>query len=93
LTDNPSHTEIPAGGPYLAATMEYGEFSRHLNPFNIDRFPTNGSESAFIHPVPRWRHRGQCLAEHHIPEDLENRRERVEQFDPALDFLKGLPTW
>ncbi|GLI94550.1 NAD(P)-binding domain-containing protein [Methylocystis echinoides] len=81
------------GKPYLAVTMEYGDVGAHADPFNIHRFPTDGRRSAFIHPVMRLRRDGEIVAEHHIPEDLENQWRLPEQLDQAREFLGGLDAW
>lgn len=84
---------LSPGAPYLSVTMEYGDFGRHHDPFNIHRHPNDGGSSAFIHPVLRWRSGGAVLAEHHIPEDLDNHWHRPEHLDPARAFLAGLDIW
>lgn len=52
-------------------TLEYGD-EDHPDPFNIERFPDDGTVSFFIHPVVRVYRGGEQVAEHHVPEDLEN---------------------
>ncbi len=53
-------------------TMEYGHISEEMDPFNIVRYPTDGTKSTFIHPVIRWFEGEQLQHEYHVPEDLEN---------------------
>jgi thioredoxin reductase len=55
----------------LMLTLEYGR-EDHPDPFNIERFPEDGSKSFFIHPVVRVYRGGMQTAEHHVAEDLEN---------------------
>ncbi|MBV1860476.1 MAG: NAD(P)-binding domain-containing protein [Nannocystaceae bacterium] len=56
---------------YFTLTMEYGQ-DDHPDPFAIERFPDDGAKSTFIHPVVRRYVNGRVVAEHHVPEDLEN---------------------
>lgn len=55
----------------LSLTMEYGA-KKHADPFAIERNPTDGDDSHFIHPVVRHYREGVLVATHHVPEDLEN---------------------
>ncbi len=57
---------------YYIIILDYGEVRG--NPFNVirDPDPAMASRDVYLHPVIRLYQRGQLLAEHHIPENLEN---------------------
>jgi thioredoxin reductase len=74
----------------LAVTMEYGKFKEGDDPFNVYRSPHDGSTSRFIHPVLRCYRGGALIAEHHIPEDLENQWDKPMYTGPALEFLTSI---
>ena len=73
--------------PRLIVTMEYGDLAKEADPFNIFRFHTDGSRSAFIHPVIRFCDRYQNVREYHIPEDLENQWDREFYTRPLAEFI------
>lgn len=73
--------------PHFTLTMEYGH-QEYPDPFNIERFPTDGDRSHFIHPVIRYSDGNGIWAEHHVPEDLENEWRKPQFLDPLLAFLK-----
>jgi thioredoxin reductase len=79
---------IGADRPYFALTMEYGH-DEHADPFNIVRHPADGARSHFIHPVLRLLRDGALVAEHHVPEDLENDWRKTAFFRPLQDFVAG----
>lgn len=75
---------------HLVVTMEYGKVAPGVDPFNIHRFPNDGSRSAFIHPVIRCREHGVTVAEHHVPEDLENHWRGPVYAEPLAAFLRSV---
>ncbi len=58
---------------YFVVTLEYG--NKEFDPFYDERVsehdPDNAEESTAIHPVVRYFKQGECIAEHHIIENLE----------------------
>ena len=73
---------------FYALTMEYGH-EDHPDPFNIVRRPDRGELSAFIHPVIRRYRGGDLVAEHHVPEDLENDWHEEMYLAPLLEFFEN----
>jgi hypothetical protein len=71
----------------LTLTMEYGA-RKHPDPFAIERNPSDGNESHFIHPVIRYYRQGLPVATHHIPEDLENQWNHDRFILPLRAFLE-----
>lgn len=84
----------PFGGRRTATvTMEYGHLDPAEDPFNIYRYPTDGTRSVFIHPVIRvYGPNGAPCAEHHVPEDLENQWDRPMYSEPLREFLATVPS-
>jgi hypothetical protein len=72
---------------YYTITLEYGH-EEHCDPFNIKRFPEQGTLSHFIHPVIRRFSNSTMLSEYHIPEDLENNWRQDMYIQPFLEFLR-----
>lgn len=81
-------TELPTAARFFTLTMEYGKLDKVTDPFNIFRFPTDGSTSAFIHPVIRYRDvGGSVISEHHMPEDLENEWDNPIYIEPLTGYF------
>jgi thioredoxin reductase len=63
---------------YFTVTLEYGPDHASVDPFDIAvmRVRQNDTErpfdSQYLHPVVRAFSEGEMLAEHHVPENLEN---------------------
>ncbi|MCA9128246.1 MAG: NAD(P)-binding domain-containing protein [Planctomycetales bacterium] len=72
----------------ITISLEYGDFSKIADPFNIDREPFEDKAhlAAYLHPILRIFERGELIQEKHLLEDLENDysgplwRERVLEF-------------
>lgn len=72
---------------YFMITMEYGKLGENEDPFDINRHPSEGSKSVFIHPVIRFFSAGEYVDEYHIPEDLENEWDVPFYTDPLREFV------
>jgi thioredoxin reductase len=84
--------EQPNLGPQerLMLTLEYGKIAAEEDPFNITRVPDDGTVSRFIHPVLRHYRGGNLVAEHHVPEDLENNWNKPMYLQPLERFLESV---
>lgn len=72
---------------YYTVTMEYGH-DDHADPFNIQRFPDQGTRSHFIHPVIRHFSGPTLVSEYHVAEDLENNWLQDMYLRPFHEFLR-----
>jgi thioredoxin reductase len=75
---------------YITLTMEYGKLRDGDDPFNIERVPTDGRVSRFIHPVLRCCRGGARFADYHIPEDLENQWDKPMYTEPFSRFVASV---
>jgi thioredoxin reductase len=63
---------------YFIVTLEYGPDHASVDPFDIGVMRVNQNDtdrpfdSQYLHPVVRAFRDGELLAEHHVPENLEN---------------------
>lgn len=80
--------ELAAGMPRPAVilTFEYG--IRDADPFDIVRFPDDGSRTHLIHPVVRIIHRDAVTAEHHVAEALDYNWSKPQYRKPLRHFLE-----
>ena len=72
----------------LELTLAYG-LQVPVDPFDIERFPDDGSKTHLIHPVVRIFRRGVVDAEHHVVEALDNEWSDSRHRDPLRRFLKN----
>ena len=72
--------------PAVILTFEYG--IRDADPFDIVRFPDDGSKTHLIHPVVRVVHRNAVTAEHHVAEALDYNWSKPQYETPLRHFLK-----
>ena len=72
--------------PVVIFTFEYGINS--ADPFDIVRFPDDGSKTHLIHPVVRIVHRNAVTAEHHVAEALDFNWSKPQYLKPLRHFLK-----
>jgi thioredoxin reductase len=71
----------------VVLTLDYGR-RVHADPFDIERFPDDGSKTHLIHPVVRIFRRGVVAAEHHVVEALDNEWSEPRHLDPLRRFLE-----
>ncbi|MFG3252520.1 FAD-dependent oxidoreductase [Streptomyces sp. NPDC048172] len=64
---------------HAVITLEYGEDHDRVDPFDVtarrnSQQDTHGLDGRYLHPVVRWYREGEgeCVAEHHLTENLEN---------------------
>ena len=72
--------------PTVILTFEYG--IHDADPFDIVRFPDEGSKSHLIHPVVQIIHRDAVTAEHHVAEALDYNWSKPQYEQPLRHFLK-----
>ena len=72
--------------PVVILTFEYG--IHDADPFDIVRFPDDGSKTHLIHPVVRIVHRNAVTAEHHVAEALDYNWSKPQYTKPLRHFLK-----
>ncbi|MCC6606149.1 MAG: NAD(P)-binding domain-containing protein [Anaerolineae bacterium] len=67
-------SDLGRQGNYYTISLEYGDFSQIADPFYIERDPDPAQAhlTAYLHPIIRHFNGSRLMAEHHIPEDLEN---------------------
>jgi thioredoxin reductase len=80
--------ELPAGMPRPAVilTFEYG--IHNADPFDIVRFPDDGSKTHLIHPVVRIVYQKTVTGEHHVAEALDYNWSMPQYTKPLRHFLK-----
>jgi hypothetical protein len=80
--------ELAAGMPRPAVilTFEYG--FHDADPFDIVRYPDDGSKTHLIHPVVRVVHRDAVTAEYHVAEALDYNWSKPRYTKPLRHFLK-----
>jgi thioredoxin reductase len=85
--------ELAAGTarPAVVLTLEYG--IHDADPFDVVRFPDDGSKTHLIHPVVRVVHKGVVTAEHHVAEALDNDWSKPQHKKPLRHFLETELTW
>ncbi len=73
-TDHIPESDFGRQPNYFTISLEYGDFSQIADPFNIERDPDPAQAhlTAYLHPIIRQFSGQTIVAEHHIPEDLEN---------------------
>ncbi len=71
-------SELSSLESYCTVSLEYGDFSKVVDPFNIDRDPSpeKAHQAEYLHPIIRFYNKGKMSYERHILEDLENYYER-----------------
>ena len=63
---------------FFTITLEYGPDHDKVDPFDISvgrvaqDDPTHSQDARYLHPVVRFFHRSDLVAEHHVAENLEN---------------------
>ncbi len=76
----------------FAVTLEYGD-PIVGDPFCVERIHRenvkDASQSQFLHPVIRYFSGSDCVAEHHVLEDLESRWEESVHIEPLAEFLSS----
>lgn len=71
----------------VVLTLGYGR-REPADPFDIERFPDDGSKTHLIHPIVRIFRRGVVAAEHHVVEALDNEWSEPRHLDPLRRFLE-----
>ena len=71
----------------VVLTLAYG-LQEPVDPFDIERFPDDGSKTHLIHPVVRIFRRGVAAAEHHVVEALDHEWSEPRHRDPLRRFLE-----
>ncbi|KZN32583.1 hypothetical protein N480_25370 [Pseudoalteromonas luteoviolacea S2607] len=71
-------SELSSQESYCTISLEYGDFSKITDPFNIERDPSpeKADQVEYLHPIIRFYSKGKMAYERHILEDLENDYER-----------------
>jgi thioredoxin reductase len=72
--------------PAVILTFEYG--IHNVDPFDIVRYPDDGSKTHLIHPVVRIVHRDAVTAEHHFADALDYNWSKPQYRTPLRHFLK-----
>jgi thioredoxin reductase len=72
--------------PAVVLTFEYG--IHDVDPFDVVRYPDDGSKTHLIHPVVRVIHRDAVTAEHHVAEALDYNWSKPQYERPLRHFLK-----
>ena len=71
----------------VVLTLIYG-LHEPADPFDIERFPDDGSKTHLLHPFIRIFHRGGVVAEHHVAEALDYEWSEPHHRDPLHRFLQ-----
>ncbi len=73
-TDYAREGDIGQSPWWYTLSLEYGDFHTPPDPFNVERDPdpAQAHTTAYLHPILRRYQGDRLVAEHHIPEDLEN---------------------
>jgi thioredoxin reductase len=72
------HRDMAPPGLYFIVTLEYGPDHAAVDPFDIDVMRVSQDEaerpfdSQYLHPIVRCFSNSELIAEHHVPENLEN---------------------
>jgi hypothetical protein len=75
------------GMPRPVVILTFGYGIRNADPFNIVRFPDDGSKTHLIHPVVSIVHRNAVVAEHHVAEALDYNWSKPQYKRPLRHFL------
>jgi thioredoxin reductase len=73
----------------VVLTLIYGLHDRLADPFDIERFPDDGSKTHLLHPLVRIFRRGVVTAEHHVAEALDYEWSEPRHRDPLRRFLQA----
>jgi thioredoxin reductase len=71
----------------VVLTLIYG-LHEPADPFDIERFPDDGSKTHLLHPFVRIFHRGVVVAEHHVVEALDYEWSEPRHRYPLRHFLQ-----
>ena len=71
----------------VVLTLGYGR-REPVDPFDIERFPDDGSKTHLIHPIVCIFRRGVPAAEHHVVEALDHVWSERRHLDPLRRFLE-----
>jgi hypothetical protein len=73
-------------------TLEYGPEDEVENPFRVERIERHdvghADRSRFLHPIVRRFCAGECVAEHHVIEDLAAEWREEVHTEPLLAFFE-----
>ena len=75
---------------YISISLEYGEKAKMkgVNPFTVERDPSKGDDSYYLHPVIRYYDKGNLVEKHEIPDDLLNNWIQDKYTTPFFSFLE-----